>query len=123
MHASMEGLGAACEHPGTTIQMDTEAEGLAEEPEWCVMLAMGASTVGLVVAHGQYQDFIICSLWMPQQMDLLLHMDIVKIVQVYVCSLWMPQQMDLLLHMDIVVIYVVVVSYVPDLLWRQQSKL
>ena len=33
MDASTEGLVAACEHPGTTIQMDTKAEGLAEEPE------------------------------------------------------------------------------------------
>ena len=53
-----------------------------------------------------------CSLWIPQQMDLLLH-----IVKVYVCLLWIPQQIDLL-HMDIVVLF-----YVPDLLWRQQSKL
>ena len=30
---STEGLVDACEHPGTTIQMDTEAEELAEEPE------------------------------------------------------------------------------------------
>ena len=33
MDASTEGLVAAYEHPGTTIQMDTEAEGLAEESE------------------------------------------------------------------------------------------
>ena len=33
MDASTEGPVAAHEHPGTTIQMDTEAEGLAEEPE------------------------------------------------------------------------------------------
>ena len=65
---------------------------------------MDASTDGHVVAHGQYQDFMICSLWMPQQMmDLLLYTDIVK---VYVCLLWMPQEMDLLLHMDTVIIYV-----------------
>ena len=31
--ASTERLVPACEHPETTIQMDTEAEGLAEEPE------------------------------------------------------------------------------------------
>ena len=30
---SREGLVAAHEHAGTTIQMDTEAEGLSEEPE------------------------------------------------------------------------------------------
>ena len=27
-------------------------------------------------------------------------MDIAKIVKVYVCLIWMPQQMDLLLHME-----------------------
>ena len=33
MDASTEGLVAAHEYPGTTIQMDTEAVGLAEEPQ------------------------------------------------------------------------------------------
>ena len=33
MDVSTEGFVAACEHPGTTIQMDTEAEGLAEGSE------------------------------------------------------------------------------------------
>ena len=33
MDASTEGLVAACEHPETTIQKDTKAEGPAEEPE------------------------------------------------------------------------------------------
>ena len=33
MDVSTNRLVAACGHPGTTIQMDTEAEGLAEEPE------------------------------------------------------------------------------------------
>ena len=33
MDASTEGPVAACEHPGTTIQMDTKAGELAEEPE------------------------------------------------------------------------------------------
>ena len=32
MDTSTEGLIAACKHPGNTIQMDTEAEGLADEP-------------------------------------------------------------------------------------------
>ena len=41
--------------PWTTIQMNTEAERLAEEPEWCF-----------------------CLLWMPQQIDLLLHMDTIR---------------------------------------------
>ena len=54
------------------------------------------------------------------QMDLLFHTDIVK---VYVCLLFMLQLMDFLLHMNIVIINVVVMLYVPDLLWRQQCKL
>ena len=33
MDGSTEGLVAAREHPGATIQMDTKVEGLAEEPE------------------------------------------------------------------------------------------
>ena len=33
MDASRDGLVAAHGHPGTTIQMDTEADRLAEEPE------------------------------------------------------------------------------------------
>ena len=33
MDASTGRLAAACGHLGTTIQMGTEAEGLAEEPE------------------------------------------------------------------------------------------
>ena len=59
--------------------------------------------------------FYVCLLWIPQQIDMLLHMDIVII---YVCSLWIIQQKDLLLHMD-----TVVMLYVTDLLWRQQSEL
>ena len=100
MDASIEGHLAACEHPGTTIQMDNKAERLAEEHEWCVLFAMDASTDGFVVAHGQYQDFMICLLWMPQQMDLLLH----------ICTIVM--------HM-----YTIVMLCVPDLLRRQQSNL
>ena len=57
------------------------------------LFAMDASIDGLVVAHGPCYCFMICSLWMPQQMDLLLHTD------------------------------TVVMLYVPDLLWRQQSNL
>ena len=51
MHASTYALVAAYGHPGTAIQMDTEADGLHEDPEWCVLFAMDASTDGLVVAH------------------------------------------------------------------------
>ena len=47
---STEGLADACKCPGTTIQMDTKEEGLAEE-----------------------LNEVLCSLWMPQQTDLLLH--------------------------------------------------
>ena len=75
MDASTEGHVATHGHPGTTIQMDTEAEGPAKEPDLCVLFAMDVSTDGPVVAHGQYQDFIFCLLWMPEQMDLLLHTD------------------------------------------------
>ena len=64
--------------------MDTEGEGLAEESELRVLFTMDASTDGLV-AHGQYQNFMICLLWMPQQMDLLLHTDIVIYV-VVICT-------------------------------------
>ena len=58
------------------------------------MFAMEASTYGIIVAH--------------------------NIVKGYVWLLWMPQ---LVVAQDIVIIYVVVMLYVPDLLWRQQSKL
>ena len=52
MDASTEGLVAAHGHPGITIQMDTEVEGLAEEPEWCVLFTMDASTDGIVLHMG-----------------------------------------------------------------------
>ena len=70
MDASTEGLVAAYEHRWTTIQKDTKAEGHVEESEWCVKFTMDASTHGLL-AHGQNQDFMLCLLWMPKQMDLL----------------------------------------------------
>ena len=51
------------------------------------MLTVDGSTDGLVgctwTEPGFYVMFMLCSLWMPQQMDLL-HMDIVNIVKVYV---------------------------------------
>ena len=52
--------------------MNTETDRLADEPESCV-----------------------CLLWMPQQTELLLHTEAVRIL--CFCLLWMPQQMDLLL--------------------------
>ena len=33
MESSTEGIVVTHEHPGTTFEMDTKAEGLAEEPE------------------------------------------------------------------------------------------
>ena len=87
MDASTEGLVAACEHPGTTIPMDTKAEGLAEEHEQFVMFAMDASTDWCVVAHRQNQDFMLCLCYVCYgclNTDLFLNMDIVKIVKVYV---------------------------------------
>ena len=44
-----------------------------------------------------------------QQTELLRHMDA---VDSYCCLLWMPQQMDMLLHMDIVNIIVIIVILV-----------
>ena len=82
MDASSGGHVAAHEHPGTTIQIDTEAEGFAEEPECCVILAMDVSTYRLVVAHGQYQEFIICLLWMSQQLDFCCTWTLLKLLKV-----------------------------------------
>ena len=56
--------------------------------------------------------FMLCSLWMSQQMVLLFHMDNVKIVK-SLCLLWMPEQMDLL-HMDIVKTVKVYVMFAMD---------
>ena len=51
MDVSMDGLVAVHEHPGSTIQMGNDAEGLAEEPKCCLLFAMDALTDRLVVAH------------------------------------------------------------------------
>ena len=112
--------------PGTTIQMDTKAEGLAEDSQWCVMFAMDALTDELVVAHGQSQDImlcLLCSLWMPHQIDLLLHMDIVKIVKVYVMFAMDTSTDGLVVaywHCYNLVVVFLCYKYI-DLLWRQQS--
>ena len=42
-----------------------------------------------------------------QQLDMLMHSDTVE--SCFYCSLWMPQQMGLSLHMDIVNIIVIVI--------------
>ena len=39
---------------------------------------MDASADGLTVGHEQNHGLSLCLLWMPQHMDLLLHMDIVN---------------------------------------------
>ena len=49
-----------------------------------------------------------CLLWMPQQMNLLLHMYIVRTLCLL---LWMPQQKDLLLHTDTIVMYMYQTCY------------
>ena len=113
MDASTDGLVAACGHPGTTIQMDTEAELVAEETEWCVLFTMYASTDGLVVADGHCYI-----LWFVHYgcLNRQTYRCTWTLLEFYVCLLWMPQQTELLLHMDTCYVYV------PDLLWRQSSK-
>ena len=87
MDASTEGLVAACGHHKTTIQMDAEAEGLAEELELCVLFAMDASKDGLVVAHG-HCCYVICTrLAVVAAVKLLMN----SVIYVYV----MPQELIL----------------------------
>ena len=61
MDASTEGLVDACEHHGTTIQMDTKAEDFLRN-----------------------LNDVLCLLWMLQQTELSWHVDIVKVVKVCV---------------------------------------
>ena len=66
---------------------------------------------------------VLCLLWMLQQMDLLLHTDIVKVVKVYVMFAMDASTDGLVVaHKIVIILLFCFVCHVImlDLLWRQQ---
>ena len=70
-----------------------DAHGLS----WLLLFTMDAQQMDVLMHTGYVTCY--CSLWM--------HMDTVN--NYCCCLLWMPQQTDMLLHMDIVNIIVIVI--------------
>ena len=93
--------------------MDAEQKDMLMHMDYVnsfVFVCYGCPADGLADAHGHYQLWLLLFTVDVQQMNLLMDMDTGN--SCYYCSLWMPQQMDMLLHMDIVNIIVIVITVI-----------